>query len=595
MSSDRALALLRSANQQIRAAHEEEALLQGICRTAVETGGYRLAWIGHPEPAPERWIRPLAWSGSGSDYLGQVRITWGDDRLGQGPAGQAVRTGRPAVIQDVHTDTRFEPWRGAAREQGFNSTIALPLLHEQTVQGLILVYAAEGAAFDSEEISLLEELAWHLSFALTALRTKEAEAERRAELALQSQQQVILKRILMIALGKRPLEDKLHEVLQQLARLPWFPSEQGAGLFLTDPETGTLTLTAEYNMPAQVRDACATIPLGACYCGRVAETGQIEFARHVNEDHTFQSPDMDDHGHLSLPIPGSDPEPLGTLTLYLEAGHAYSQEEEQFLTTVVTMVGHMVERDRARAADQEQRRRQGDVRRLVTLGEVGSTLAHQLRQPLTAAANYIGIAQQRLETSGSTDGDLGQLLEHTHAQIRRMDDIARNIRSYLGYGVPKLEACDLNRILGDLESLLLEIIPAIGPYRVELDLEPDLDPVPCDPVLLPEVFLNLARNGAEAMAEAGRERGRIRIWTRRADRGIEAGVRDWGPGLPEAQQDELVQPFFTTKTEGMGLGLAVSQSILEMHGGQLWAETPATGPGADIRLFLPRSQEGDDH
>ena len=141
-----------------------------------------MAWIGLIEAGHPRVI-PAARAGQGTDYLDQVTITWDESETGQGPAGTALRTRRPAVCANMATDPRFAPWREAALHYGFASLAAVPVLHGERLFGVVNVYADKPEAFDDEEISLLAELAGDLGFALQSIEdeTQRKRAEREIE------------------------------------------------------------------------------------------------------------------------------------------------------------------------------------------------------------------------------------------------------------------------------------------------------------------------------------------------------------------------------------------------------------------------------
>ena len=177
-----ALMVLSECNQAVIRATEESDLLHEICRIAVELGGYRLAWVGFAEQDEARTVRPVAQVGYEEGYLDTVNVTWADTERGRGPTGAAIRTGEPAIAQNILTEPKFAPWREAAIKRGYASSIALPLIANGQTLGALNIYATEPGAFGAEEVKLLTELADDLAFGIVALRTR---AERkRAEEAL---------------------------------------------------------------------------------------------------------------------------------------------------------------------------------------------------------------------------------------------------------------------------------------------------------------------------------------------------------------------------------------------------------------------------
>ncbi len=166
----RALLVRQECSRAIVHAQEEPALLTEVCRVIVEIGKYRLAWFGRVEDDGAKTVRPLARYGFENDYLANLRITRDDTPAGRGPTGTALRTARPAVARFILTDPAFEPWRAQALERGYQSSLALPVLHEGRMEGVLNVYAAEPDAFDHDEVALLAGLADDLAYSLNALR-----------------------------------------------------------------------------------------------------------------------------------------------------------------------------------------------------------------------------------------------------------------------------------------------------------------------------------------------------------------------------------------------------------------------------------------
>ena len=169
----RALDFLSSSNRALLRAREMQSLLDEVCRLAAEVGGYGLAWIGYADRNERKLVHPLAKAGVNLGYMDSLMISWTDDEHGRGPIGTAIRTGRPAIVRTM-TDQDFAPWRHAARDYGFQSSIALPLRVDEKVFGALTLYAAEPDAFDEEETKLLMEVADDLAFGIEVLRTREA-------------------------------------------------------------------------------------------------------------------------------------------------------------------------------------------------------------------------------------------------------------------------------------------------------------------------------------------------------------------------------------------------------------------------------------
>ncbi|MCF8291992.1 MAG: PAS domain S-box protein [Chlorobium sp.] len=171
---NRALLAINSCNHALLHAENETELLREICRTVVETGGYRMAWVGYADHDEAKTVRPAAMAGIEEGYLEQLRITWSDTERGAGPTGRAIRTGNACSIRNTLTDPSFRPWRAEALRQGYASVQSLPLKHNGATFGTLTIYSAIPDAFDDEERRLLTKLADNLAYGITMLRTRKA-------------------------------------------------------------------------------------------------------------------------------------------------------------------------------------------------------------------------------------------------------------------------------------------------------------------------------------------------------------------------------------------------------------------------------------
>ncbi len=170
VQKNRTLRILSAVNQVLVHTPEEASLLHKVCEIVVETGGYRLAWIGFAEDDEEKSVRPAAYVGFESGYLESLKLVWADTERGRGPSGIAIRTGKPSVARNIATDPMMAPWREDALKRGYQSSIALPLMAGGKAIGMIGIYSSEPDAFSDEEILTLRELTDDLAFGVTTLR-----------------------------------------------------------------------------------------------------------------------------------------------------------------------------------------------------------------------------------------------------------------------------------------------------------------------------------------------------------------------------------------------------------------------------------------
>ncbi len=172
---NQALVTLSAGNSAMVHAKDEQEVVQLICDAIVSKGGYKMAWVGFAEDAPEKPVMPVSWAGEGADYVKHAAITWGDDARGQGPAGRCIRSGEPQLTADIAHDPTMQPWHEQARKHGYGSVLTLPLkTPEGQVFGALMIYAAEADAFDPDEQALLLEMSGDLAYGILSQRTRTA-------------------------------------------------------------------------------------------------------------------------------------------------------------------------------------------------------------------------------------------------------------------------------------------------------------------------------------------------------------------------------------------------------------------------------------
>lgn len=250
----------------------------------------------------------------------------------------------------------------------------------------------------------------------------------------------------------------------------------------------------------------------------------------------------------------------------------------------VGIVRDITVRKEAEADAREQRERLAHVDRLSTMGEMASGIAHEINQPLTAIATYARATRRMLEKGLGSVEELGATLEQIGKQAERAGEVIRRLRAFMRKRESINEQVDLNEQLR-VVIRLAEVDARHHDCRIDAELAADLPAVHADAVQIQQVALNLIRNAIDATEALPASRRVIHVRTRlpAPDR-VEVQVEDQGPGVVDP--DRLFTPFFTTKHEGMGLGLSISSSIVTAHGGRLWHEPGGEG-GARFCFNLP--------
>jgi signal transduction histidine kinase/ligand-binding sensor domain-containing protein len=249
----------------------------------------------------------------------------------------------------------------------------------------------------------------------------------------------------------------------------------------------------------------------------------------------------------------------------------------------------IAQREQAELRAQQHLHDLAHVSRVATAGELATSLAHELNQPLAAIVGNADAGRRMLQRDGMTTAQVDEILDEIAREGRRASDIIRSLRQFL-----RRESGD--RRLVDLREVVVEVLPILrnqleeASTEVELELPDDLPPVRGDRTALQQVVVNLVVNAADAMRELPVGQRRVKIAAERYGDGVRLAVRDSGPGVPAALQSEIFEPFTTSKPGGMGMGLAICRSIVESHDGSIEVGS-ATGGGAVFLVTLPGGDE----
>lgn len=245
---------------------------------------------------------------------------------------------------------------------------------------------------------------------------------------------------------------------------------------------------------------------------------------------------------------------------------------------------------RQRAQDELEQHRQelAHVSRVSTMGELSASLAHELNQPLTAILSNAQAALRLLATDPPDVGEVREILKDIVEDDNRAGQVIRQMRALVRKEPPAFSPLDLAAVIGDV-VLLLQGDASLRNCRVSLDFSAGLPRVRGDRVQVQQVAVNLLLNAFDAMKECPPAERQLVVRAGRDGASlVKVSVSDHGPGLQGEEPDRIFEPFYTTKADGLGMGLAISRSIVEAHGGRLWAET-GKGRGATFCFTLPTS------
>jgi C4-dicarboxylate-specific signal transduction histidine kinase len=295
----------------------------------------------------------------------------------------------------------------------------------------------------------------------------------------------------------------------------------------------------------------------------------------------------------STPILSSAGKVLGAFAIYYREPRSPTALDHGVIKQIVHLSSIAVERKQAEAALEALREAQAElarVSRVTTMGELTASLAHEVNQPIAAASTNANTCLRWLA------GDTPNIEEAREAASRivkdgkRAAEIISRIRQLFKKGTSQRELVDVNEIIQEM-TILLRGETARYNVFVGTDLAADLPQVMADRVQLQQVLMNLMINGIEAMKKDVDGTRELAVKSQRAeDDQLMISVSDTGVGLPPQQVDQIFNAFFTTKVHGTGMGLRISRSIIESHGGRLWA-TDNPLRGASFHLTLPSKAE----
>ncbi|MBC7950471.1 MAG: PAS domain S-box protein [Rhodospirillaceae bacterium] len=543
---DRAVTTLTRSTEALLRATDEAALLEDICRIAVDVAGYRLAWVGYARPDEQKSVRPVAIAGRGQSYVQEISVSWADTELGRGPIGTAIRTGRSQVVHDTTQDPRFAPWRDAAARHHFRSVLSLPLGQGDDRIGTLNIYASEREAFDADVVRLMEDLARNLTYGIGALRMK-AEHEQAVRDLAESEER--------------------YRSLIELTPDAIIVHSQGTILF-ANAASARIFGTEQSNL------------LGRRVLDLIHDDFQVEVARRI-----------------------ANPPMQRQVTEYRMRRMDGSEFEAEVAATTITFHGLpariLVIRD---VTDRKQVQQQlVQAAKLATLGEMAAGLVHELSQPLNIIRLTAEGALLFIERGKATQDFQSQQFQLVADQAQRTAEIIDDIRIFSRRDTSPVQAFDATAAVASALGVLE------GQLRTdEVILTTDLPDLAVlirgRRVQLEQVVINLVSNAQHALKEkrdmaGGDWHAEITVSAKRQDRNLIITVADNGPGIPPAVRARIFEPFFTTKEagRGTGLGLSVSFGIIASMGGCLevvdQASTPLHKQGACFAITLPVDED----
>jgi PAS domain S-box-containing protein len=253
-------------------------------------------------------------------------------------------------------------------------------------------------------------------------------------------------------------------------------------------------------------------------------------------------------------------------------------------------IGSCIDVTEQRRAEEQLRQAQADlarVTRIAAMGELAAAIAHEVNQPLGAVVTNGSASLRWLAGQPPNLEEAREAIERTVREANRASDVIGRIRALLQKGPPQMERLDVNAVVREVLTLAGNELPR-GGVAVRTELAADVPAVLGDPVQLGQVLLNLILNGIDAMSTITDRPRELLIKSAKHPEGVLIQVHDSGEGVDLEQADHIFEPFFTTKSQGIGMGLSVSRSMVEAHGGRLWF-TPGSSHGTIFQFTVPKA------
>ena len=558
----RALKTLSECNQALVRTRTEGDLLEAISRIIMETGEYRLVWIGYVGQDEEKIVRPVAHSGYEEGYLETLNLSWAGAKQGRTPGAKAILTGNPAIVKDISADPSFAPWRTEALKRGYASAIALPLIADGETLGVLSIYDEEQDVFDEEEVKLLTELANDLAYGIMMLRTR-AERERvEAEL---EETKVLLETILDSIPDVIGLQDPDHGIIRYNA----------AGYKFLNMSFEEVSGKKCYELIGK------KVPCDLCATREVYETKKPAHVERYEE----------------------------ALGVWLDVGAYPVLDESGRLLKVVEHLRDITESKKAEEAlkkahvdlERKVKERTEELRKAKEEAEAANNaksdflanMSHELRTPLNAVIGFSEVLQ---------DQYFGKLNEKQAEYVSDILESGKHLLSLINdiLDLSKVEAgkmeLELSQVKLDelVESSLTFVKEKALKEGINLNLQiPDeargLE-ITADERKLKQVLFNLLSNATKFTPNGGS----ITVEVKQEPEDVIIGVSDTGVGIAPKDQEKIFDEFYQVKggvkdkTPGTGLGLSLSKRLVEMHNGWIWVESEGEGKGSRFSVQLPK-------
>ena len=513
---------------------------------------------------------------------------------GQGLAGWVAQTREPILVNDVQADPRF--YDGIDRATGFTteSLLCAPLVHRDEVIGVLEVVNKRRGAFTQEDLQLVEAVASIAAAALENARLFDAVRQRAEELAE-------INEIGLTLTSSLDTATIIEEALDQIRRR--FETDSVALLQPTGGGDRLRVVNVLYH--GEQREVPLTLPIDQSISGWVFRHRKPLLVKDAQDDPRRWTVDEALHfqprAMLVTPLL-SHTEVTGVVAVMSETPNLYRKEDRELLRALAPILSVALENARLYEdlkqllhEREEAQARLVHTEKIAALGRLVASLAHEINNPLQAVQGCINLAHEEIMESPVDPASIAYYVNVADEEINRIAVILRRMRDFYRPARQAHQSINLHELLNSVLALTHKQLEH-SHVTVRRQWQADLPEIHANPDHLKQVFLNFVLNAMDAMPQGGTltlTTAATHVEDETTPPAVTVAFTDTGEGMDTATQARIFEPFFTTKSEGSGLGLSISYSLIQAHGGDI--EVASTvGGGTTMTIHLPLARGGED-
>ncbi|MGE5436434.1 MAG: PAS domain S-box protein [Syntrophothermus sp.] len=578
----RTLNALRHSSEVILHSDCKEDIISNICKIIIEDCGHSMVWIGEALKDNKKTVKPIASGGFENHYIANLNVSWNDDERGKGPTGTAIRTGKPYICKDMYKDENFKPWLKSAIENGFRSSVALPMIANNNVMGAITIYAKEVDVFSNDEVKLLLELANNLAYGISVMQLKEAKDIAESELIKHKDhlEELVIERTNALKFVNEVLE-KAQEVANVghwhydliNNKLQW--SDETCKIFGIEPKSFSGSIEEFFSL---------THPEDL---DKITE----EYQRSLNNkeifsiDHRIISPDgkirfvhdrcthyYNDNGpYSSLGIVKDITEQvLAQKEIDIYRNHLEELVRTRTEKLAITNSKLELEIEKGKQVEmllKESLEKEKELNILKT--RFISTTSHEFRTPLSSILSSMQLVQRYRKKWSDEELDIHfeRIKKSVQHLTKLLDDILIISRSESGIISLNPEDFDLRKLCSNVYEEVKHL--ATINHKFTFIYECERDNYKLDKKLMQFILENLLSNAFKYSPNGGNVL--FSVTGNVSD--IQITITDQGMGIPSEDKKHLFEPFHRSKNTGdipgTGLGLSIVHRAVEMHKGKI--------------------------